>query len=244
MKTELTEQDYELLSQYLDGELPPVQAQELRERLLAEPSLRAVFARLEAVNDQVTGAFAVSGVDAVPAHIVQMVQNSKTHGNKGFYQSHVGWGLAVAATVVAVAGLLLSAGQHEQAGDYMAQAARRDALLSPVLEQSRSRGEGWISLADGTSIRPLLSFPSVEGGWCREFLLTDASSESHGVACRSAGRWVTEVLAAEVSPGASDQYRPAGAPASDQVTAFIDSRSADIPLSQEREAELIARGWQ
>jgi hypothetical protein len=245
MKTELTEQDYELLSQYLDGELPSLQAQELRERLLAEPSLRSVFERIKTVNDRITGAFDVSGIDTVPAHVVQMIQNSKTHESKSVHQRRVvGWGLAVAASVVAAAGLLLSLGQSDHSGAYLSSAARHDALLSPVLEQSRSRSEGWISLADGTSIRPLLSFPSVEGGWCREFLLTDANSEWRGVACRSAGRWVTEVLAAGVSSGANDQYRPAGTATSEQVSAFIDRRSSDIPVSQEQEVELIARGWQ
>jgi hypothetical protein len=245
MKTELTEQDYELLSQYLDGELPAAQAQQLRERLLAEPSLRAGFERIKTVNDHLTGAFGVSGVDAVPAHVVQMLQHPKSHEDKGFYQRRVGWGLAVAASVLAAAGLLLNPGQNDQRGDELAQTGRHDALLSPVLEQSLSRGDGWIFLVDGTSIRPLLSFPSVEGGWCREYLLTDAGSEWRGVACRSAGQWVTAVLAAVESSGTIDQYyRPAGATTPDQVTAFIDSKSANIPLSQEQETELIARGWQ
>lgn len=245
MITELTEQDYELLSQYLDGELPAAQVQELRARLLAEPPLRAGFERIKTVNDHVTGAFKVSGVDTVPAHVVQRLQHATSREDKGAYQRRVGWGLAVAASVLAAAGLLLNSGQNNQSGDYIAQAGRHDALLSPVLEQSLSRGEGWIFLADGTSIRPLLSFPSVEGGWCREYLLTDAGSEWRGVACRSAGQWVTAVLATVESSGTIDQYyRPAGATTSDQVSAFIDSRSADIPVSKEQEAELIARGWQ
>ena len=42
----MTEQDLELLSQFVDGELPAAEARVLRERLLAEPGLQAViFAR-------------------------------------------------------------------------------------------------------------------------------------------------------------------------------------------------------
>ena len=42
----MTEQDYELLSQYIDDELAAETAQTMRKRLLAEPELRAKFERI------------------------------------------------------------------------------------------------------------------------------------------------------------------------------------------------------
>jgi hypothetical protein len=244
VKAKMTERDYELLSQHLDGELPVERAQELRARLLAEPSLRAKFERLKSADSRVRSAFDVSGIDAVPAHVVQMVRDTETHAGKDLQKMRAGWGVAVAASVIAAAGVLLNPGESGQSLDHKVQTAHQDTLLSPVLEQSLSSGDGWVSLGDGSRVRPLLSFSSVEGGWCREYLLTDEGSKSRGVACRSAGQWITAVLVAEDSPGGVNEYRPAGAPESDLVASFIDHQSADIPLSREQEAELIARGWQ
>jgi len=240
MKIEVTEKDYELLSGYLDGELDAGQLQALRARLLSEPPLRAACERLAAVDKRLRDAFDVPGADSVPAHITQMVQTAPTRGRG--VNKRVGWGLGVAASVLVAAGVMFNAHRQDQAG---AEFAAQDALLAPVLERALSRGEGWELLPDGARVRPLLSFPSVEGGWCREFLLAQRGREWRGVACRAAaGQWETAVLAPEQAGASGLAYRPAGAVSSDQVEIFVDSRAADIPLSREQEAALIARGWE
>ena len=67
---------------------------------------------------------------------------------------------------------------------------------------------------------------------------------SRGIACRTEGLWATEVLSSEELAGSINEYRPAGVANSDQITLFIDTHSADIALSLEEEADLIARNWQ
>jgi hypothetical protein len=239
MKAELTEQDYELLSQYLDGELDDGQARELRERLLAEQDLRAVHERMRTLDSRLQDALDVAGAGTVPVHVREMLQRAATHGNPG--RTRLGWGLAVAASVLFAAGVVINVGQQGAGG---AQYAAQDALVAPVLERSPSRGDGWETLPDGSQVRALLSFPSVDGNWCREYLLAQGDGEWRGVACRaSPGQWVTAVLAAEEHGGAGG-YRPAGAVTADQVASYIDGRAADIPLSREQEAALIARNWE
>lgn len=242
MTIELTDKDYELLSRYLDGELGAEEVQALQARLLSEPPVRAAYERLKAVDNRLRSAFDVPGVDSVPAHITQMVETARTRGRRGGSQTRrAGWGLGVAATVLVAAGVIVNSGRQGPGG---AQFAAQDALVAPVLERSLSRGEGWEALPDGARVRPLLSIPSVEGGWCREYLLARGDREWRGVACRSGGIWQTAVLAEEQTTAAGKAYRPAGALSPDQVVSFIDSHSADIPLSREQEAELIARGWE
>ena len=241
----MTEQDYELLSQYLDGELAAPVAQELRKRLIAEPQLRASLERLKAVDNSVKDAFAVPGADAVPARIVKMVANAKTRTGGLPVPRRAGWGLAVAASLVAATGLLLTPDWRHQTPEHPAGSATGDALLASVLEHSASRAEGWDALADGRQVRPLLSFQDTEGGWCREYLLSDEGSTWHGVACRSAAlQWATEVLSIGALAGSANEYRPAGTADSDEIASFINTHSADIALSLKEEADLIASKWQ
>ena len=241
----MTEQDYELLSQYLDGELAAPEAQKLRQKLIAEPLLRASLERLQKVNNRVKHAFDVPGADTVPARVVTMVKNARTRGGRLSQAQRAGWGLAVAASLVAASGLLLVPDWHQQTGDSLALSADEDALLTYEFEYSPSRADGWDTLSDGRQVRPLLSFANKQGGWCREYLMSVEGATWRGVACRSTqGRWTTEVLSAETLGGSSNEYRPAGTPNSEQITLFIDTHSADIALSLEEEADLIVRNWQ
>ena len=241
MKIELTEHDSELLSRYLDGELGTAEVQVLRARLLSEPHLRGAYERFKAVDDRLRAAFDVPGADSVPLHVTQMVRAARTRGRDGSLKRRAGWGLGVAAAVLVAAGVMVNSTRQDRD---VAELAAQDALVAPVLERALSRGEGWEVLPDGTRVRPLLSFRSVEGSWCREYLLGREDREWRGVACRSDGHWETAVLAVEQPAAAGQVYRPAGAVSSATIVSFIDTRSADIPLSREQEVALIARGWE
>ena len=225
----MTDRDIELLSRFIDGELERAEAQALRQRLLAEPELRSQLDRMKAVNNRVVQAFQVEGADAVPASVAARLQPRKARRHT--------WGLAVAATVVAAAGLMLAPQwQQEQDGN-------GDPLLANVLEVSTSRADGWDSLADGRKVRPVLSFSNQEGNWCREYLLSADGRAFRGVACRSDGQWRTEVLSAVALDGPAGEYRPAGAADADSVASYIHTHAADIPLSLQQESDLIARNW-
>ncbi len=236
MNDKVTEQDFELLSRHLDGELGAEQAREVNARLLAEPALRSVYERMKSADGRLRAAFEGAGAEAVPAHVTEMVQNAATRDRK-----RLGWGLGVAASVLFAAGVVINSGQP---GENAPQYAAQDAPVAPVLERAPSRGEGWDVLDDGSQLRPLLSFSGLDGEWCREYLLAHEGQEWRGVACRTTdGQWVTAVLAAEQLTGAGG-YRPAGAATPEEVAAYIDNRAADIPLSRAQEAALIAHGWQ
>ena len=241
--SDMTEQDNELLSQYLDGELAAPAAQSLRQRLIAEPQLRRALERLRAVDNRVKNAFEAPALEAVPQHVVNMVQNAATRPERSSHH-RAGWGFAIAASLLAATGLLMNPDSQQQSGDYMAATATQDSLLSQILEHSASRGEGWDTLDDGRQVRPLLSFASTNGSWCREYLVSDDGATWRGVACRAGNAWTTQVLSAEQASGSSNEYRPAGATSADQVTSFIDAHAADIALSLKEEASVIAGNWQ
>jgi hypothetical protein len=228
----MTEQDYELLSQFIDEELDRPEALALRKRLLAEPQLRAALDRMVSVNSRVKEAFDVPGADAIPPNIAARLQPLE--------RNHRTWGLAVAASLVAAAGLLL-APQWQQIADGNHSG---EAMLATILEQTPSSSEGWENLADGRQIRPVLSFSNQEGNWCREYLLAENGNTFRGVACRTQNQWKTVALGAADLAGSAGEYRPAGAADADTVASYINTHAADIPLSLTQEADLIGRSWQ
>jgi hypothetical protein len=239
---DMTDQNIELLSQYIDGELPAAEAQALRKRLLTDLQLRAQLDRMQTVDNSVKAAFDMPGAAEVPARITQMVENTTTSTGGLSAQHRAGWGLAIAASLLAATGLLLAPQWQQPSGELPS----GDALLADTLENSPSRAQGWETLADGSHMRPLLSFPDSRGGWCREYLLSSQDNTWRGVACRNSGsgQWITEVRSPDILAGSTTEYRPAGAANPGQITAFINTHSADIAVSLKQEADLIAHAWQ
>ena len=227
----MKDQDYELISQYIDGELEAGQAQALRQRLLAEPGLRATYDRMRGVDNRLRDAFADPATEQVPKRI----SNLLNRGDSGTHQRRAAWGAAIAASVLATAGLLLNPDWRD--------AQSGDSALAAVLEVTPSGGSDWKILADGRQVRPVLSFAHTDGSWCREYLLSADGATYRGVACRTGGDWVTGILDTQSIPGNTSQYRPAGADDADRVAAYIAEHGAGIPLSRTEEAELIERRW-
>ena len=68
----MNEQDYQLLSQYLDGELNEIAARQLEQRLQAEPLLQTTLNEMGRLDSRVKQAFA--GTDKAPEQVVAMVR--------------------------------------------------------------------------------------------------------------------------------------------------------------------------
>ncbi len=116
--------------------------------------------------------------------------------------------------------------------------------FSQVLDENPSQAKGWLPVGDDVQLRPVLSFASNGGTWCREFLAAQGSESWRGVACRRDGSWDVELLVQ--TPGLSAEnsgYQTASAETADLVAQFIDTHSTDIPLGREQETGLIAKDW-
>ena len=95
----MKDQDYELLSQFIDGELPAEASQELRGRLLAEPELRATYERLRKLDGRIRETFNAPGTDTVPSRVTSLLERRKNSADR----KHAGWGFAIAASLLAAA---------------------------------------------------------------------------------------------------------------------------------------------
>jgi hypothetical protein len=232
----MTEQDYELLSQYLDQELSPADANQLEQRLVAETALQAKLAELQTLQYQLQDTYSNAAAGPVPSDISALLQDSPPRIVQLPHRRVANWGFALAASLVVAVAATQLAQQSQQPGI--------DTLLSVALDNNPSRGSGWETLADGRNVRPVLSFQDTSGAWCREYLLTDKGTDWHGVACRDGDAWTTTVVASTELGDSSAAYRPAGASDSDTIADFIGLNATDIPLDARQEAELIARGWE
>ena len=238
----MTQHDKELLSRYLDCDLSSQELQALGLRLEQEPNLREHLQDLQRLNTSLKSTFDTAASRAVPARIVELLRrcDPKVIAFPGGAQRRAGWGLALAASIMAASGVLLMQGPAQLAAD----APPSDTLLAQALETSPSRAEGWETLSDGRQLRPLLSYARNNGGWCREYLLSDQQGEWRGVACRDLQKhWKTEVIVSQVQPSSSTEYRTAGAADSNNIAAFMENNAQGIALSLDREQALINAGW-
>lgn len=245
MDNKVTESDNQLLSQYIDGELPPAAARNLEQRLASEPALRARLDGFRALNTRLQRAFVGLPLETVPRHISDLLDSATAPAvSPRRRRQATPWPYALAASlVVAVCGALLT--QWDRNADSAAppSATGMDHELAQVLEQVPS-GSDWTELTDGRTVRPVLTFRHNDGGWCREYLVSGSEGDLHAVACRAEQRWSNTVFThtqLTISPG---EYRPASAADPEQVSAFIDRHAADIALGADQETALIARGWQ
>ncbi|MFT5710103.1 MAG: negative regulator of sigma E activity [Halioglobus sp.] len=249
----MNNQDEQLLSQYLDGELNADQSTQLEQRLEQEPQLLCSLQRMQALNKTLKSTFNTPLARSVPARIINMlarpdVQPSEDRQASGTVvpfpgkQRKARWSFAIAASIVAASGLLLVQGSGQQLADTSSTGS--DPVLAQILQTTPSRGDGWNTLSDGRQIRPLLSYARIEGGWCREYLLSDQDASWHGVACKAGeGDWKTEILDSQGAAESEGEYRTAGANDSDEVARFMDTSAKGIALSAEKEEELIATQW-
>jgi hypothetical protein len=250
MSMNITEQDYELLSQYLDGELPSGPQAQLERRLATEPALQAGLGRLQALQRQLEATYGQLGDGPVPERILALLQGAPERAAQHSSATAkivrlparrtVYRGFALAASlVVAVSAVLVSQWDRQSV-----ETGANDSALFAALESTPSRATGWETLTDGRNLRPVLSFRNSSGNWCREYLVGDSEGHWHGVACRGSEGWANEVLTATQLADSSDQYRPAGAADSMDVADYIDRNANGIPLDAREEANIMARGWQ
>jgi len=240
----MNDHDIELLSQYLDGELDAAARGQLKRRLTAEPELRGQLHRFERLDRELRLAMAKEG--HVPVHVAALLTDIGDKVVAMPRREPRRWGgLAIAASLLAGIAIVGAPGWIADSRDnLLVPDIEESAAFSRILESEPSRATGWLQVEDEVRARPVLSFASTGGAWCREFLASQGDETWRGVACRRGGSWDVELLVQ--TPGLAAEnagYKTAGAETADLVAGFIDSHSTAIPLGLEEEAKLIAGNW-
>ncbi len=236
------QEDTLLLSRYLDGELSTAEKVLVKKRLLAEMDLAEEYRRLKAVNDLLVKSFASNDAKTVPPKTAAMMgpfQLTMSNRNENSM-----WQFASAAAVVAAVGLLIIRGWNVSPAGHPV-IFEQDQLISKALEQTPSSASNWVVLEDSRKLRPVLTFPHENGGWCREYELATVKANWKGIACRAGDTsWITQAIGDhEAIRPVVNKYRPAGADVNGKIGNFVKEHASDIPLSVKQELLLINAGW-
>lgn len=254
MKDLSTYSDDELLSAYLDNELPDDVADEVTERLAAEP---AFMQRLEAMqaNDAATrDAFKAVDEQPMPQAVLDMIdaaaETSKPNNVVQFPQrgvrSFLQMPVAIAASVALVAGYLATnflqqADIAAPAGSLYVGTVEQGSEVFDLLESGTSAAPQ--QFADGSSGYLALTFEDVDGDYCRQLRVESDSSATHGVACRREGQWQMQVLSQ--GPGTAEgPFQQASGTTPAAINSTIDALiGSSDPLDSEKEKQVISNTW-
>lgn len=236
------------LHAYLDGEVTDAQRQRIEALAARDENVRARLERLRALAATLKSAYPdpVSG-DERFARIVKDGFRGRERARftraapRDWRQSAVA-AIALGA-IMGGGGYWL--GQSSATGDSMGSiiTAKPGSDLFAALETTPS---GAIArVAESQTVKPILSFQTANGDYCREVELDIANASSVGIACRrdDAWRWIT-LVAASAPPSTADGYATVGEGASVIIErTFKDLQSGD-PLSPAEERAVMASGWE
>ncbi len=248
--------DKELISAYVDGELPAGERAAFERRLAVEPQLAEQVAKLQLQNARVVEAVPLPEIDdallarlgldaeaAAPPHVHSdnilpfgtKPQAANDDGPKRGWGNARGWmgGGALAAS--------LMLGQMWARPQDPAVTLTTNQAFQNGLTTARSGAA--IAIGGDQSLQPILSLPQQGGGYCREFAIAGANT-ARGVACQEDGRWTVLALADAPMPENSGQETIAASGASvREIDAMIAARGGGDPLSADAESLAIARAW-
>ncbi len=144
-------------------------------------------------------------------------------------------------TIAGGGGYWLGQAGSSQAGLDLVLIERGNPLFA-ALEQTAS-GEVARVGADG-AVKPILTFASADGGYCREVEFDSAQAASVGVACREGDGWRVVALAAAETGPAEGGYATVDEGAAAAIEGVFERLGAGDPLSPEAEQALINSNWQ
>jgi anti-sigma factor RsiW len=240
----------------VDGQLAPAEVPALVQELARNGALVAELQGYLAMSrSRIAQAYAVKPDEPVPRRLIDAVMAMPIQSGAprpaslatpvaerliGWLRASCrvpGWSLAAApalaaAAAFAVAAAILPGGRGGADG-------LPSADVGAALERTASGKD--VALA---SVRPMLSFNSKDGRWCRQFEVRSAGNRtSHGLACRGRhGEW--QLIAATPPTGTGAGYMPAGADRRKMIDDLVTSMIVGEPLSVEGEAAAIGKGWQ
>jgi len=262
--------DDELLSAWLDGELPPDREAELERRLAAEPALALRLEQLSSANAALRDAFAPAADEPMPRAVLDMIESHANptpdadrgksgHGTvvdlgarrRSREPDVFPWPLALAASVTLAIGVALGFFLAPQRGGPEAGllastgSVARGSALHDTLETAASGTAR--EIAAGLTVAPVLSFESRDGGYCRELAISGADGSGAALACRHDDGWQVEALSfASVATRTGGQpggeFRPA-ARGNSAIDAAMDERIVGDALDAAAEAALIRNSW-
>jgi anti-sigma factor RsiW len=241
----MTQDDFERLSAYADGELDNPRRLAVEADLERDPALRAMLTYIRATQSSLHQAYMHTYHSDVPDRLMAVLaQPPEKPAGAGNWFRH--WRLPAFAALPATAAAGILAGWFAASALVAAPAASlmlasADGLvagpeLAHVLDTSVSGSQANV-LGAATLIQ--LSFTAADGEACRQF----QAGQTAGLACKQAdGTWQIDASAATLA-AVHEGYIPAAGDAPASIQAAIAGKGAIELLDAEGERAGIAAGW-
>ena len=234
------------LMRFSDGDLPPREHAFVAGLIAAHPEETKSVRAYRFTKHQLPMAFEAA-LHVPPELISRCLAGSAPHERRALFPQWRGlrWNMATLPLAACIALLLAGA-----AGWLLRDAMRSDlaGLLGVPPASLRYALDATLTgevahLGAGVMLKPMSTFPSIDGRWCRHYvLLTDGDHKrGSGLACRAAdGNWRIDVQS--VSRTVQHQDRSMVAPAGvedDPVASYRDEIIGGNVLTKENEEHLI-----
>lgn len=228
----------EQLSAFLDAELPEADMEMIREQLIEDENLANRLAELAMVDELVAISYKTIDKHPIPDSIHNLLaeQESKSENVIRFplfkkIQKNIQIYSAVAAGVVLAVGFGVSQSFHKEPGDWQS--------IAQILEHTAS-GVEQLS-ANGTQIKPRLTFINTKGDYCRQFAMRDKDHASENIACRKNNNWkISGSLAVEKTQQAGTYQTASGGSALNEK---IEKMAKGEFFDAQAESDAITLHW-
>lgn len=226
----MTQEDFDLLSQYIDGELSQEENLQIKQRLLSDPEFNKEYRDILALQNNVRAVMPDFKDEPMSKELADLL-NVEEQDNSNVRQLPVrnSWkqNLSIAASVVfvAVLGVFMLNNDHSQTGLQI-----QDKMFS-----SLKSNESWND--NGLELIIVQSYVDDENVLCREYFAQDSEHSEHGISCFNDGNWNKQAFELQYNQSGS-QYVTASAAENAGVEAFLDSKNLKS-LSDDEEAQKL-----
>jgi hypothetical protein len=238
----MTDEQFELLSAYADGELGEAGRRQVERLLETDPAAREALAAIEGSHSRLRQAYLATYHADPPERLMQVLTQS---GERRRPAPGMRWLFAGSAGGAALAGIL--------AGWFGAVSLQLENVEPPVMMASAeglqageplaaflaSASSGRVSDVAGQPSAVLLSFQSNDGRACRQF----QTGAIMAVGCKQGtDTWTIEVTA-QAKTVAEGGYATASGDVPAGIEATISALGVNEVYDARRESDAIAKGW-
>jgi hypothetical protein len=224
---------------WLDGELPPAEAEAMARRVADDPELRRLADAHRALGDGLRGAFDGVAAQPVPAVLVAAAAGASNVASldraraKRDRQAAPLWRQAVGLAATLALGVALGSQFAAADGPLALEGGRM--VAGADLEQALYAQFASAPAAEGPRIG--MTFRDRSGAICRTFQHRAAD----GLACREGGDWRIRALL-QTPEGAQGEYRMA-AGADPRLMEIVEQSITGEPFDAAQERDAKSRNW-
>ncbi len=231
----LSEQDHQLISASLDGELAPEQEMAFKHRLLQEPALNKQYQAIKAMGQDLKNTFADIASTPVPQSLSSLLEDDIQVENEQKATQNNQWRFLALAASVAAIGLLSFFGLQNTSDNQVSIALTKALNTQPAMQV--------MQLDSNNQFIVLQSFRHNDGRVCREYQISDTNNQSHAIACKKNQQWQLEVTQSSVVAEQAHHVTASGEEVK-TIEQYLKGAVKGEFLTSDDEMVQIKRNWQ